>query len=120
MSAATVVISGQRRLIGLKPADTNEATMLTAAKEFSVIVGVIVANNTGSAAVATVKWGDGSTDYDVISGKSVAANDSIYPDVFLPLREGYTIKVTSGTGNALTFTLVIVATGSTLPNVPSR
>lgn len=116
MSDAAVPVGGQRTPKGLKPSDTNEATMYTAGKEFPVIVGMAVANNTGSAANATIRWGDGSTDYDIIATKSVAAHDTLFlPDIFLPLREGYTIKVTSGTGNALTFTLIIVSTGSTLP-----
>ncbi|MDP3971976.1 MAG: hypothetical protein Q8P61_03585 [Candidatus Nanopelagicales bacterium] len=108
MSVAQVVVGGTRRLVGLKPANTNEATMFTAGSERPVVVQIVVANNTGSAAAATIKWGDGSTDYDVISGKSIGANDSWIQDIFLPLFDAYTIKVTSGTGNALTFTLAIV------------
>ena len=82
----------------------------------SLTVGAtyIICNSTASAAVATVKWGDGSTDYDVIAGKSIAANSSEVYDLMLPLRENHTVKVTSGTGNALTFSFVIVSTGSTL------
>lgn len=115
MTAAAINIGGQRRAIGLKPANTNEATMLTAGKDMPVLIGLIVANNTGSAANATVRWGNGTTDYDIVAAKSIAANDSYLPDLPpIPLREGYTIKVTSGTGNALTFTLVIASTGSTL------
>lgn len=95
--------------------------MLTATKAIPTIVGIIIANNTGGAIAATMRWGNGSTDYDVLAAKSVAANDSyINNDVYLPLREGHTIKVTSATGNALTFTLVIVETGSALPNVSGR
>lgn len=101
-------VSGSRRLVGLAPANTSEATMLTAGDENPNIVGLIIANTTGSAAVATVKWGDGSTDYPILSAYSIAANTSYFQDLLLPLRSGYTIKVTSGTSNALTFTLVVV------------
>lgn len=110
---ASVTIGGQRTPIASKPTDTNEATIYTAGKEVPVVVALIICNGTGSAAAATVKWGDGSTDYAIIAGKSIPANDSVIYDMLLPLREGYTLKVTSGTGNALTFTFVIVSTGST-------
>lgn len=117
--SALVSVGGQRSIYGLTPADTNEATMLTAGKDSPVVVGIRIVNLTGSAANATVKWGNGATDFAICDTKSVAARD--YLDVlsddglpFLPLREGYTIKVTSGTGGALAFTLITVSTGSTL------
>lgn len=113
MTAAHVVIGGQRRIIGLKPSDTAQHTMLTAGADMPVVVGLIVANNTASGIAATVRWGDGTTDYDIIAAKSVAANDVYMPDMPpIPLRSGYTIKVTSGTGSALTFSLILAATGS--------
>ena len=115
MSAASVVIGGPRRIIGLKPANTSEATMLTAGEDRPVVVGLIVANNTGGAVAATVRWGNGTTDYDIIAAKSIAANDSYFPDIPpIPLRSGYTFKVTSGSGNALTFTIVVISEGSQL------
>ena len=115
MSASSVNIGGQRRVIGLKPANTSEATMLTAGDDRPVIVGLVIANNTGGAVAATVRWGNGTTDYDILAAKSIAANDVYIPDLPpVPLRNGYTVKVTSGSGNALTFTLVVVSEGSTL------
>lgn len=114
MTAANVNIPGQRVIIPSKPSNTDPATVYTAGKESPVVVQIFVCNNTGSAANATVKWGDGSTDYDVLNTHSVAAYSTEIFDVIIPLRESYTLKVTSGTGNALTFNFVIVATGSTL------
>lgn len=108
---------GQRRPIGLRPANTAEATMFTAGKERPSVVGIIVANETGGAVAATLKWGDGSTDYRVLAAKSIGANDVYVLDgIFIPLKEGYTIKVTSGSGNALTFTLIIAEGGSSFGN----
>lgn len=112
MSVGQVHVTGTRRLKGLTPANTSEATMLTAGKERPSVVAVYIANLTGSAANATVKWGDGSTDFAVIDTYSVAARSFLHAEVFLPLREGWTIKVTSGTNNALAFTLVIAEYGS--------
>src|SRR3990172_5032816 len=89
--------------------------MLTAGDDRPVIVGLVIANNTGGAVAATVRWGNGTTDYDILAAKSIAANDVYIPDLPpVPLRNGYTVKVTSGSGNALTFTLVVVSEGSTL------
>lgn len=115
---ATVNVAGPRRVVGLKPGNTSEATMLTAGPERPMVVGVIIANNTASPAAATVKWGDGATDYDIISAKSIAANDSWFGEVMIPMLEGWTIKVTSGTGSALTFTLVLIETGGNLGGSP--
>lgn len=101
-------VPGNNRLIGLTPANTSEATMFTAAAERPVVVGLIIANAHSSAVAATMKWTDGSTDYPILSAKSIAANDSFFQDVFLPLFDGYEVKVTSGSANMLTFTLVVV------------
>lgn len=111
MTAAAVPVTGTRRLSGLTPANTSEATMLTAGNEKSVVVGVYIANLTGSAANATVKWGDGSTDFAVIDTHSIAARAYLHLDIFLPLVSGGTIKVTSGTNSALAFTLIIIEFG---------
>ena len=111
---ANVTIPGPRAIVGSKPTDTNEATVYTAGKEFPVLVQLLICNGTGSAATATAKWGDGTTDYDMLNAYSVAAHSYVLLDVLIPLRENYTLKVTSGTGSALTYTFVIVSTGSTL------
>lgn len=109
MSAAHVPLSGPRRIIGLTPANTNEATMLTAGKENPIVTEIYITNITGVTANATVKWGDG-TDYAILSAHAVA--NSVHLDVCIPLRATHTIKVTSGTGSALTFSLVVVEVGS--------
>lgn len=105
---AYIPIPGNNRLIGLTPEDTNEATMFTAAGERPVVAGIIIANAHSSAVAATVKWGDGSTDFPIIPAKSIPANSNMIQDLFLPLFDGYTIKVTSGMADLLTFTLVVV------------
>ena len=113
MSGFVNLGGGNRRLVGLRPANASEATMYTARKERPAVVGIIIANETAGAVAATVKWGDGATDYRILAAKSIAANDLYVLDtIFLPLKEGHTIKVTSGSGNALTFTLVIAEGGS--------
>ena len=109
-----VDLVGSRRPISLTPANTNEATLMTAGKERPTVVEIWITNLTGSAANATVKWGNGSADYSLIDTMSIAARTYHKVDVLIPLREAYTIKVTSGTGNALTFTIIIVEYGSKL------
>lgn len=108
MTAAQVPVPGARRQVSSTPADTNEATLLTAGKENPTVVEIWITNLTGTAANATVKWGDGSSDYSLIDTKAIAARDYLQAPCLIPLRDGYTIKITSGTGNALTFTIVIV------------
>ena len=110
MTAASMEVSGPRRIISSTPANTNEATLLTAGEERPVIIQVMVTNLTGTAANATVKWGDGSTDYSIIDTYSVPARGFVVENFVIPLRETYTIKITSGTGSALTFSVVVVET----------
>ena len=105
-----VELTGQFRIDGLTPANTNEATMFTAANERPTIVEFWVANLTAAPANATIKWSDGSNDYSIIDTFCVPARGYLVErEVMLPLRSGYLIKVTSGTANALTFTLISVA-----------
>ena len=107
-----VGLSGSRRPVSATPADTNEATLLTGTAAREAVVQIWVTNLTGSAANATVKWGDGSTDYSLIDTHAVAPRDYIKEDITLQLQSGWTIKITSGTNSALTFTVMIVETGS--------
>ena len=109
-----VEILGARRPIGLKPADTNEATLYTAAKENPTMLKLHVANLTATPANATVKWGDGTTDYSIIDTFAVPARGYLVEDLVIPMKDGYTIKVTSGTANALTFTIIISEYGGVL------
>ena len=118
--SAFVNVGGQRRVIGLTPANTSEATLFTSNDDATAVVGVWVANLTGTAANATIKWGDGSTDYAIISVFPVPARGYLVENVFIPLRDGYTIKVTSGTNSALTFTAVVMEAGGAFGNPLSR
>lgn len=110
MTAASVNISGPRRILGLTPANTSEATIYTVAgsRARTTVVGIYIANLTGSAANATVKWGDGTTDFAVVDTHSIAARAYLHLDIVIPLQEGWTIKVTSGTNSALAFSVVVV------------
>ena len=108
MTALSIVTYGRPRIIGLTPSDTNEATMYTAANLSATAIKIHVANLTASAASATVKWGDGSTDTPIISVFSVPARGYLEEDIIIPMRNTWTIKVTSGTSNALAFSLVIL------------
>jgi hypothetical protein len=106
----SVEVSGKRRLVSLKPADTNEATIYTASKYGATVLTVAICNNTAGAIAATLRWSDTSatTDYDILAAKSVPANDTYFiSDFILVLRDTDLIKVTSAAGDALTFTLLI-------------
>jgi hypothetical protein len=109
---AYVPITGTRRIVSSTPANTNEATLYTSpAGPNNAVVQIWITNLTGSAANATVKWGDGSTDYSLIDTKSIAARDYHKVDCLIPMREAYTVKITSGTGSALTFTIIVIEFG---------
>lgn len=101
---------GSRRMVGLAVADAATHTIFTARKERPTIDGIVIANPTGGAVNAVVKWNDGSNDYNIIPSKSLASHDYIFiPGSFLPLNEGQSIKVA---GNGLEFTIIIVEGGS--------
>ncbi len=107
---AAARFEGKRRLVSLKPADNSEATMFTASGNVTVLA-IAISNNTGGGIAATVRWRDASasTDYDIIAVKDVAANDTLFiNEIPLVLKDADLIKITSATGNALTFTLLIV------------
>lgn len=109
---AWVPVTGTRRIVSSTPSDTNEATLYTAPSgPNNALVQIWITNLTASAANATVKWGDGSTDYSLIDTKSMAARDYHKVDCLIPMRQGYAVKITSGTGSALTFTIVVTEFG---------
>ena len=109
---ASVNVSGTRRIISSTPANTAEATLYTAPSgPNNAVVEIWITNLTGSAANATVKWGDGSTDYSLIDTKAIALRDYHKVECLIPMRESYTVKITSGTNSALTFTIVVIEFG---------
>lgn len=112
MTSAHVNVIGHPGIRSATPSDTNEATLFTANDDSSYVVAVWLTNLTGSNANATVKWGDGSTDYSLIDTYAVTARMFERIPCLIPLRNGYTIKVTSSTGSALTFTAIVVEGGT--------
>ena len=107
MSVAFVSVLGSPRTASLSPTDTSDHTLIDVGSLGSALLQVIIANNTGSAATATVQWHDGTTDWDIYAGKSISANDTLIAELFIRLPENGAIKVASGTANALTFTVTI-------------
>lgn len=104
-------LPGVKRIVSNTPSDTSETTMLTAGEERPVVAEIWITNLTASNADATLKWGDGSTDFSLIDTEQVDGRSRIGPiECTIPLRKDYTIKITSGTGGALTFSIVVVET----------
>lgn len=118
MSASSTVYEGNRRPVAYKPADASEHDLFEASEERPVVVDLIICNNNAGAKKATVKWFDGTTDWEILSGYSIPANDTKFFELNLPMRDGEKIKVTSETGNTLTFILTIVETGGLTRQVP--
>ncbi len=108
MTAAVVSIPGVPITVSATPADTNEATLFTAGTKGATIVQMIVANVTSGALTATIQWNDATTDWDIYRAKSVAANDSLLFEPFIHLPASGAIKITSSSGNGLTFTATLV------------
>lgn len=108
---ASIDIFGTRRTVSVTPANTSEATLyaVPAGMKSADVVALWIANLTASAANATVQWSDGTNDFSLIDTKSIAARDYHQPvEFFVPLPEAGSIKITSGTNSALTFTIVVV------------
>lgn len=104
MSAVSFNTQGQRSTVFAKPADTNAATVYTAPAggKGSTLLGIAIC--AGTSATATVMINDGTTDWNLLTAKSVSANTTETYEFGNPvLKPGYTLKVQSGTGNTLTY-----------------
>lgn len=78
----------------------------TATDANSIVVAIIVANETAGAVTILVDRFDGSTNFHTFA-KSVAANGSeILSDFPIRLLTGHKIKATAGSANALTVSIV--------------
>jgi len=108
MTAASVAVVGVPRSDGLTPGDTSEATIFAAGDKGAIWVLLHVANLTGTTANATVVWDDGANDHAILDEYSIDAHDYVQVDLIVNLRSGNSIKVTSGTGSALSFTVTTI------------
>ena len=94
------------------PANTNEATLYTAGNDNPCLIGLWITNITSTAAKATLKIDDG-TAYSLIHEFEIPGNGYlIEPEIYIPMDSGDTIKITSGTASALTFTVIIYEGGA--------
>lgn len=103
-----MIIPGVPRRIFSTPDDTALTTVYTHA--FDGIAFLLSVNIAAiGAADATLIINDGSTDYEILSAKSLAADAREFiewRDGF-PLREGDMIKVQSSVADDLVFSLVV-------------
>ncbi len=101
--------SGQPNTIFSAPSDTSLTTVYTQLLPdgYAFLQSVNIAAVAG--ADATLIVNDGTTDYEILSAKTLSADDREFLEWQdgLPLREDYIIKVKSSVGDALVFTLVI-------------
>lgn len=108
MTAAHVGIFGKPKTYVAKPADTNEATIFAAGNAPATLVALLLCNNDGSARTATVQWNDGTTDWEIYTALSVAANTSVLAEPFIVIPAGGALKVTQGTNSGITFHMTLV------------
>lgn len=92
---------------------TSITDIITAVDNNSIVLAIIVANETAGAVTIMIDRFDGSTNWHTYA-KSVPANDTVLLSDF-PIRglTGHKIRATAGSANALT---VSVVTGS----IPGR
>jgi hypothetical protein len=108
MTAANVNAQGVPVTVSAKPTDTNEATLFSVGQKPAVLVALVLCNNDGSARTATVQWNDGSTDYEIYTALSIAANTSVFAEPFIAIPAGGSLKITQGTASGITFTATLV------------
>ncbi|MCP4182318.1 MAG: hypothetical protein GY761_03240 [Hyphomicrobiales bacterium] len=99
---------GNARPLFSKPSDTSLTTVYTVGYDgivdlLSINISANVAGN------ASVQIYDGSTNWDILSARTMAAGDTILMEWWdgIPLKQNCVIKVQSSVGNAITFTAVI-------------
>lgn len=103
-----MLIAKRKMLALLAPADTAEATLLTVGAGKQVELMLYISNVTDTAANVTVKIVSGGVTVPVRTTTSLAANaTNDAAPIKVNLSAGDSIKVTSGTANAIAF----VATG---------
>lgn len=108
MTAAHVGIIGRPKTYVAKPADTNEATIFTAGEAQATLVALLLCNTDSGAQTATVQWSDGTTDWDIYTALSVAANTSVFAEPFIVIPAGGSIKITQGAASKITFHVTVV------------
>lgn len=104
---------GKRILAQSRPSGTSAASIYSPPDNFYALVySIVIANVTGSAANASVFLDPDGTTYDqttaLLYAKSIPANDSEFIEltVGLEIDAAANIAVQTGTGDALTFTLM--------------
>jgi len=108
MTAAAFGVVGVPKTYVAKPADTNEATIFTAGQKGALLVGIVLCNNDGSARTATVQWHDGTTDWEIVTALSVAANTTTILEPFISIPAAGLVKITQGTNSGITFHVTVV------------
>lgn len=85
---------------------TSITDIVTATDNNSIVVAIIVANETAGAVTILIDRFDGTTNWHTYA-KSVPANDTVLLSDF-PIRglTGHKIKATAGSANALTVSVV--------------
>ncbi len=88
----------------VRPSDTSITDIIPTLSNNAGLRSVNVCNTTGSAVNATIDIYDGTTAHELISAKSIGANDVYIYENDVLLNAGDSLRVTDGTGNALHFT----------------
>lgn len=95
-----------------RPAGTGAVTAYTKpANALVTIVGIIIANTTGSAATYSIYVDSDGSTYDqttaILYDTNLNANQSDFLEMPITLdAAGGTLGIKTGTGNALTFTII--------------
>ena len=96
----------------IRPTTTNvtDALSIAAGGAGKTVIGIIVANEDGSARLASVWWNNGTTDF-LIFERSIPANETVTEALARPIQlnakaAAKKIKVQAAAADVVTFTLI--------------
>lgn len=99
----------------IRPTTTGvtDALSIASGKAGKTVIGIIIANQDGSARLASVWWHNGTTDF-LIFQRSIPANETVPEALALPIQlnakqAAQKIKVQAAAVDVVTFTLITTA-----------
>lgn len=101
---------GTRVPIGKNLSDTSATTIVPAGQAGrKITIDSILVSCGASATTVSLWWSDGTNNYHILNGSTVAANDIIQiKDLHIPLRQGHLLKCQAGTSDMLSVTTVVI------------
>lgn len=107
--SVNVTINGALTAIKAKPSVTTATTIYTAGSDNPWLIGVQVANTSGTAATVLLEVVTATVGYAIIPTMSVPANDAFEgPGFPIPMRSGDIIRATLGTADVIDIIVTVM------------